>query len=142
MSAAEGDPDESWAARWQPGSTLAGASAALVEYDRDPADELLRLARFTYRFEPAAAQERLPALAQALQRKYGPPQAGSAAPAPGASALWRLAGGVELRLLREGDGALAIEYRHAARWQARAEHWAQAMRAQQLARLRRDQAAL
>lgn len=142
MTASEGDPEETWSSRWQPGPTLAGAAAAQLDYDRDTRDELLRLARFAYRFEPAAAHDRLPALAQALQRKYGPPHTGQAAPAPGAVALWRLADGVELRLLREGDGALVIEYRHAARWQARAEHWAQALRAQQLARLRRDEAAL
>jgi len=142
MTASEGDPEEAWSARWQPGPTLAGAAAAQLDYDRDTSDELLRLARFAYRFEPAAAHERLPALAQALQRKYGPPHTGQAAPVPGAAALWRLADGVELRLLREVDGALIIEYRHAARWQARAEHWAQALRAQQLARLRRDEAAL
>lgn len=138
----EADLEQTWTARWQPGGALAGASLAQADYDRDPADELLRLARFTYRFEPPAARERAAGLAQALLRKYGPPQAGRADPAPGAQALWRLPGGIELRLLREADGALAIEYRHAARWQARAQHWAQAVRAQQLARLRRDEAAL
>lgn len=138
----EADVEQAWTARWQPGSTLAGATYVQADFDRDPADELLRLARFAYHFDAVAAQERAAGLAQALQRKYGRPHTGRADATPGAQALWRLPSGIELRLQREGDGALSIEYRHAARWPARQQHWAQALQARQLARLRRDEAAL
>lgn len=142
MTPADLTADAAWSDLWQPGGALAGASVAQVDYDREPEDELLRPARLVYRFEPAVAAQRLPQLLQALQRKYGAPHGGRLSAAPGASARWELAGGVELRLSTAADGRLDIEYRHAQRWAARLQHLAQAERAQELARIMQDQAAL
>lgn len=131
-----------WTDRWTPGEVLAGADHAQAEYDRDPRDELLRLARFGYRFDKAAAAPRLPVLSDALVGKYGRPAAGTLPLPPGAMALWRTAGGVEIRLQHAADGSVSIDYTQPERLGSRQAHQVREGELARMARVRLDQAAL
>lgn len=133
---------EQWLDSYRPGDVLPTSESAVAVYDRDPQEELQRLARFSYRFSVGEGGERLQLLRQALTDKYGQPVKLSAREANGGSGQWQLADGVRISLGRDEDGSVLVNYTLPVRWEARSAHLKREAELVQNAQLMRDQMAL
>jgi len=131
-----------WVDTWRPGDVLPGASSAELLYDRSPDDEMLRLARLTYRIDAISATDQLPLMSQALREKYGAPTRGKPEPAPGGMAVWQTESGVEITLSRASDGSIELRYNQPPRFADRETHLSREDQLSRQARVRRQQIAL
>ncbi|WP_374590298.1 hypothetical protein [Aquabacterium sp.] len=134
---------QSWADIWRPGEVLPSSSQAELLYDRSPDDEMLRLAQFTYRFDPIAASDQLPLVVQALRQKYGAPSRSSSKElVAGSSMIWHAGTDVDITLTRLSDGSAELRYAQTPRASERESHLAREDQLSRQARIRRQQVAL
>ena len=131
-----------WADVWRPGDVLPAANQAELLFDRNPEDEMLRLAQFTYRIDSIAATDQLPLVAQALRQKYGAPARGANEPSAGNSTIWRTSSGIDITLARLADGSIELRYAQPQRTAERDSHLTREDQLSRQARVRRQQIAL
>lgn len=133
---------EQWVDVYRPGDVLSSADRAEVVYDRDPKEELHRLARFVYSFSPKEGVDREAMLRRVLIEKYGEPQPMVGSKQTGGSSEWRLADGVQISLAKDADGNVLIRYTLPSRWEMREAHLKRERELEQNAQMLREQAAL
>jgi hypothetical protein len=133
---------EHWIDVYRPGDVLASADRAEVTYDRDPQEELHRLARFAYIFNPQDGVDRMELLRKVLVEKYGKLQPMDATRETGGHSEWRLPDGVAIALGKDADGTVTVTYTLPKRWEDRTAHLKRERELEQSAQLIRDQVAL
>lgn len=133
---------EQWIDIYRPGDVLASADRAEVTYDRDPQEELHRLARLSYVFNAQEGVDRVELLRRVLSEKYGQAQPMEAAKQSGGHSEWRLADGVAIALSKDADGNVTVSYTLPKRWEDRAAHLKRERELEQNAQLIREQVAL
>ncbi len=141
MAQRNADP-ASWTDVWRPGDVLPAANQAELQFDRNPEDEMLRLAQFTYRIDPIAAADQLPLVAQALRQKYGPPARGANEPSRGSHTIWHTGSGIDITLANLTDGSVELRYAQPQRAAERDSHLTREDQLSRQARVRRQQIAL
>lgn len=132
---------QNWMDVWRPGDVLPAANQAELLFDRNPEDEMLRLAQFTYRIDAIAAPDQLPLVAQALRQKYGPQARGANEPAPGSAAVWHNPG-IDITLAHLADGSVELRYAQPQRAADRESHLTREDQLSRQARVRRQEIAL
>lgn len=141
MTQRSADPTQ-WSDVWRPGDVLPVANQAELLFDRDPDDEMLRLAQFTYRIDAITASDQLPLVEQALRQKYGAPARGRGDPAAGTTTVWHTPSGIDITLARLADGSVELRYAQPQRALERGTHLAREEELSRQARIRRQQIAL